>query len=95
MENSIQILSGCTDLYVLLHVSRVVASVVVRGEALADHPVVGVGPGADVPRAQPQPGGRHGLLHRGPVEQHRTVAGEAAVQLVAGALKTKAVSDDQ
>lgn len=86
MENSIQIVSGSTDLYVLLHVSRVVGSVVVRGKALADHAVVGVGPGADVPGAQPQTSGWHGLLHRGPVEQHGTVAGEAAVQLVSGSL---------
>ena len=86
MENSIQIWTGSTDLYVLLHVSRVVGPVVVGGKALADHAVVGERPGADVPRAQPQTSGWHGLLHRGPVEQHGTVAGEAAVQLVSGSL---------
>ena len=53
MEHSIQIWTGSTDLYVLLHVARVVGPVVVRGKALADHAVVGERPGADVPRAQP------------------------------------------
>ena len=71
-----------------------VGSVVVRGKALAHHPVVGpvMGPGADVAGPEAEPGGRHGLLHRGPIEQHRAVAGEAAVQFVAGALQRNMVS---
>ena len=75
----------------------VVGSVVVRGEALAHHPVVGpvMGPGADVAGPEAEPGGRHGLLHRGPIEQHRTVARESAVQLVARALKYDLVSGGQ
>ena len=71
-----------------------VGAVVVRGEALAHHPMVGpvVGPGTDVAGAQAEAGGRHGLLHRGPIEQHRAVAGEAAVQFVSGALQWNLVS---
>ena len=67
----------------------VVGSVVVRGKALAHHPVVGpvMGPGADVAGPEAEPGGRHGLLHRGPIEQHRAVAGEPSVQVVPGTLQ--------
>ena len=58
-----------------------VRSVVVRGQALAHHAMVGpvVGPGTDVAGAEAETGGRHGLLHGGPIEQHGAVAGEAAV----------------
>ena len=71
-----------------------VGAIVVRGETLAHHPMVGpvVGPGTDVAGAQAEAGGRHGLLHRGPIEQHRAVAGEAAVQFVSGALQWNLVS---
>ena len=71
-----------------------VGSVVVRGEALAHHPMVGsvVRPGTDVAGPQAQTSGRHGLLHRGPIEQHRAVAGEPAVQLVSRALQCYLVS---
>ena len=83
-----------TDLEVLLlDVSRVVGAVVVGGQTLAHHPVVGVRPGADVARPQSQSGGGHGLLHGGAVEQHGTVAREPAVQLVSGALQVNTVSD--
>ena len=60
-----------------------------RGEALAHHAMAGpvMRPGADVAGPEAEAGGRHGLLHRGPIEQHRTVAGEAAVQLVSRALQ--------
>ena len=72
-----------------------VGSVVVRGQALAHHAVVGpvVGPGTDVARAEAEAGGGHGLLHGGAVEQHGTVAREPAVQLVSGALQVNTVSD--
>ena len=71
-----------------------VGAVVVRGQALAHQTMVGpvVGPGTDVAGAEAEPGGRHGLLHGGPVEQHRAVAGEAAVQFVSGALQCNPVS---
>ena len=71
-----------------------VGAVVVRGQTLAHQTMVGpvVGPGTDVARPQAEAGGRHGLLHWGPVEQHRAVAGEAAVQFVAGALQRNMVS---
>ena len=66
-----------------------------RGEALAHHAMAGpvLRPGADVAGPEAEPGGRHGLLHRGPIEQHRTVAREPAVQLVSGALQVNNVSD--
>ena len=71
-----------------------VRSVVVRGQALAHHAMAGpmMRPGADVAGPEAEAGGRHGLLHRGPIEQHRAVAGEAAVQLVSGALQCYLVS---
>ena len=50
-------------------------------------------PGTDVAGPEAEPSGRHGLLHRGPIEQHRTVAREPAVQLVSGALQVNNVSD--
>ena len=65
-----------------------------RGEALAHHAMAGpvMRPGADVAGPEAEPGGRHGLLHRGPIEQHRTVAREPAVQLVSRALQCYLVS---
>ena len=72
-----------------------VGSVVVRWEPLTHHAMVlpVVGARADVAGAEPESCGRHGLLHRGPIEQHRAVAGEPAVQLVSGALQVNTVSD--
>ena len=67
-----------------------------RGEALAHHAMAGpvMRPGADVAGPEAEASGRHGLLHRGPIEQHRAVAGEAAVQFVSGALQWNLVSVD-
>ena len=66
-----------------------VGSVVVRGKALAHHPVVGpvMGPRADVAGPEAEPGGRHGLLHGGAGHHQGAETGEATVHLVARALE--------
>ena len=65
-----------------------------RGQTLAHHAMAGpmMRPGADVAGPEAEAGGRHGLLHRGPIEQHGAVARETAVQLVSRALQCYLVS---